>query len=174
MRRVAPYAGGVAHCELTDHFEVKADLPTTWRFFTAVENLAKITPPWLGFAVRTEASVEIGDGSLLDYTIRWMGLPIKWRTRIIYFSPPRQFIDVQLRGPYALWHHQHVFAPSGEGVICRDRVIYKLPLAPVAPLVHALVVKKQLMEIFRYRRNPIARELGWVRAVQEDVRIVKL
>jgi ligand-binding SRPBCC domain-containing protein len=59
-------------------------------------------------------------------------------------------------------------------VICRDRVIYKLPVAPIAPLVHALVVKRQLTEIFRFRRKVIARELGWMRAIQEDVRIERL
>jgi len=89
---------GVAYYELSDHFEVQADLPTTWRFFSAVENLAKITPPWLAFTVRLNGPVEIGDGSLLDYTIRWLGVPIRWRTRIIDWSPPRQFIDIQLRG----------------------------------------------------------------------------
>ena len=164
----------MAHYELTDHFEVQADLPTTWRFFSAVENLAKITPPWLAFTVRMNGPVEIRDGSLLDYTIKWMGFPIKWRTRIIDWSPPRQFIDIQLRGPYALWHHQHVFEPNNGGVICQDRVIYRLPGAPIAPLVHALVVNRQLTEIFRFRRKVIAQELGWVRAIQDDVKIVRL
>jgi len=73
-----------------------------------------------------------------------------------------------------LWHHQHVFEPSERGVVCRDRVIYKLPVAPIAPVVHAVVVKKQLIEIFRYRRKVIAQELGWVRALQEDVTVQKL
>jgi hypothetical protein len=40
--------------------------------------------------------------------------------------------------------------------------------------VHSLVVKRQLTENFRFRRKVIAQEVGWVRAVQEDVRIVKL
>jgi ligand-binding SRPBCC domain-containing protein len=173
-RRRPLMLAAVSYYELTDHFEVRSDLPTTWRFFSAVDNLAKITPPWLAFTVRTNGPVELRAGALLDYTIKWIGLPIKWRTRIIDWSPPRQFIDIQLRGPYTLWHHQHVFTPSKGGVECQDRVIYKLPVALVAPLVHAMVVKKQLMEIFQFRRKVIAEELGWVRAVQEDVRIVKL
>jgi len=53
-------------------------------------------------------------------------------------------------------------------------VIYKLPVAPIAPIVHAVVVKRQLTEIFRYRRNVIAQELGWIRALQEDVTITRL
>ena len=64
--------------------------------------------------------------------------------------------------------------PSERGVVCRDRVIYTLPMAPVAPLVHGLVVKKQLIEIFRYRRKVIAQELGWARGIQDDVTITRL
>src|SRR5690242_16926082 len=125
--------------ELTDHFVVDSPLERTWEFFSSAENLARITPPWLGFTVRTPGPIRIELDTLLDYTIRWTGVPIRWRTRIIDWSPPRQFIDLQVRGPYALWLHQHTFEPGdGGGVSCRDRVIYKLPLAPVAPLVHGL------------------------------------
>jgi ligand-binding SRPBCC domain-containing protein len=160
--------------ELTDHFVVKSDPDKTWDFFSRAENLPRITPPWLSFEVRTPGSIEIRDGTLLDYTIRWMGVPVRWRTRIIDWSPPRQFIDLQLRGPYALWHHQHVFEPVEDGVSCRDRVLYKLPAGPLGRVAHAAMVKRQLTEIFRFRRKVIADELGWVRAVQDDVRITRV
>jgi ligand-binding SRPBCC domain-containing protein len=160
--------------ELTDHFVVAAPPDKTWDFFGRAENLPAITPPWLGFTIHTPAPITIGSDSLLDYTIRWAGLPIRWRTRIIDWSPPRQFIDLQVRGPYALWHHQHTFEPVADGVECRDRVIYKLPAPGVSRLVHAAVVKRQLLGIFRYRREVIGRELGWVRAVQADVEVRRL
>lgn len=157
--------------ELTDQFIVPASPEETWRFFSAAENLPLITPPWLAFQLRMPEAIVIEQDTLLDYSIRWVGIPVKWRTRIIDFSPPRQFIDLQLRGPYALWHHQHTFAPVAEGVLCRDRVIYRLPLGWLGRLTHTLVVRRQLRAIFRYRRRVIARELGWVRAVQPDIEI---
>lgn len=155
--------------ELTDQFIVAASLDETWRFFSAAENLPLITPPWLAFRIRTPGTIVIEPDTLLDYTIRWLGIPVTWRTRIIDFTPPRQFIDLQLRGPYALWHHQHTFAPVAEGVLCRDRVIYRLPFGALGRLTHRLVVRRQLRAIFRFRRRVIARELGWVRAVQDDI-----
>jgi ligand-binding SRPBCC domain-containing protein len=160
--------------ELTDHFQVAADIERTWQFFSTANNLPLITPPWLGFT--TVRAGPIAQDAVLDYTIRWMGIPVKWRTRIIDFSPPRQFIDLQINGPYALWHHQHTFMPSPDrnGVICFDRVIYALPVPLVRRAVHALVVRRQLTEIFRYRRKVIGEHLGWVRAVQEDVQITRL
>jgi hypothetical protein len=163
--------------ELTDHFLVRADAEQTWAFFSHAENLPLITPPSLGFTVLTPRPIRIRDDSLLDYTIRWAGVPVRWRTRIIEWSPPRQFIDLQLRGPYTLWHHQHTFspAPDGEpGTICRDRVIYKLPLGWMGRVTHALVVRRQLIDIFRYRRKVIAERLGWGRALQEDVEVKRV
>jgi ligand-binding SRPBCC domain-containing protein len=161
--------------ELTDRFEVPATIEQTWAFFSNAENLPQITPPWLKFSVSTSGPVEIKLDSILDYTITWKGIPMHWRTRIIDYSPPRQFIDLQIRGPYALWHHQHSFEPSPTGgVVCADRVIYKIPLGPVGRFIHALTVRKQLLDIFRYRRTIIGRSLGGIRPLQDDVRIVTL
>src|SRR5215210_768060 len=133
--------------ELTDRLVVASDIEPTWDFFSRADNLPVITPAWLNFEVRTPMPVEMRRGTLLDYTIRWAGVPVKWRTRIIDWSPPRQFIDIQVRGPYALWHHQHVFAPVGEGVSCEDHVIYKLPAGWLGRAVHAAAVGRQLKDI---------------------------
>jgi ligand-binding SRPBCC domain-containing protein len=165
--------------ELTDHFHVAADIDRCWRFFGSARNLPLITPPWLAFNVAmAEPLPEITLDSFLDYTIKWSGVPIRWRTMIIDWSPPRQFIDLQVRGPYALWHHQHTFTPvlarDGGGVACLDRVIYQLPVPGVRRVVHWFMVKKQLIEIFRFRRQVIGEHLGWVKAIQPDVQIRSL
>ena len=158
--------------ELTDHFEVSADPERTWQFFATARNLPLITPPWLHFRVTGDIRAPVGPDALLDYTIRWLGVPVKWRTKIIDWSPPRQFIDLQVRGPYALWHHQHTFTPTPSGgTDCRDRVIYRVPVPAVGRLVHHAIVRRQLLGIFRFRRKVIGERLGWVRAVQDDVRI---
>jgi ligand-binding SRPBCC domain-containing protein len=163
--------------QLTDRFRVSADLDTTWRFFSTAENLTRITPAWLGFTMDMPTPVTIVADTTLDYKIRWMAVPIRWRTKIIEWSPPRQFIDLQVRGPYALWHHQHTFTPGheqGGGIECFDRVIYRLPFGPIGTIAHGLTVRNQLLEIFRHRRKVIGEVLGGFRALQEDVRITRL
>ena len=157
--------------ELTDRFEVAATIDETWKFFSTADNLPRITPPWLKFTVSTPGPIEITLDSMLDYTIAWKGLPMRWRTRIIDFSPPRQFIDLQIRGPYALWHHQHTFdaKPDRAGVVCFDRVIYKIPVGPLGRVMHAIAVRNQLLDIFRYRRRVIGESFGGIRAIQPDV-----
>ncbi|HYE17440.1 MAG TPA: SRPBCC family protein [Tepidisphaeraceae bacterium] len=164
--------------QLTDAFEVSASAEDVWAFFSRAENLPDITPPGLGFRVVTPAPVTIANDALIDYTIKpvgWLRVRLRWRTRIIDWSPPRQFIDLQLRGPYALWHHQHTFAATERGTVeCRDRVLYKLPMGWVGRAVHAMGVKRQLLQIFRFRRKVIAERLGWVRALQADVEIARV
>jgi len=151
--------------QLTDHVIVSADLDRTWAFFSDASNLPKITPAWMQFSIRTPGPIDIQQDSIIDYQIKWMGIPIGWRTRIIDWSPKKQFIDLQIKGPYALWHHQHTFSPVEGGVECRDRVIYKLPLGWLGRIGHPIAVRKQLTEIFQFRRTAIATLLGPVRAM---------
>ncbi len=157
--------------QLTDRFIVKADPATTWKFFSDAGNLPRITPTWLSFESLTPGPIEIGLDTVLDYRIKSNGVPIRWRSLIVAWEPMRMFIDLQVRGPYAAWCHRHTFEQTPEGVECSDRVIYKLPGGPVGRVAHALMVKRQLTEIFEYRRKMITAELGWVRAVQEKVEV---
>src|SRR5215210_1090851 len=112
--------------ELTDRFIVRSSIDRTWEFFSTAANLPLITPAWLRFTMRTAAPVVIAQDALLNYTIRWMGVPVRWRTKIVDWDPPRQFTDLQVRGPYALWHHRHTFREGVGGVECCDRVIYRV------------------------------------------------
>lgn len=160
--------------ELTDRFSVAADLEKTWQFFGAAENLPAITPPWLKFRIISAPAEGLRDDSVLDYTIRWSGVPVRWKTMIIDWTPPHQFIDLQLRGPYTLWHHQHRFVEANGRIECSDRVIYKLPFGPLGRVTHAGLVRRQLLEIFRFRRRVISQRLGEMIALQSDVEIQPL
>jgi hypothetical protein len=99
-------------------------------------------------------------GAEIDYVIRWQGLPMKWKTVIAEYDPPHRFVDEQARGPYALWHHEHTFVETPEGVVIGDCVDCALPLGFLGRVAHALIVKRQLMAIFKYRQTAISQILG--------------
>jgi len=84
---------------------------------------------------------------------------LRWLTRIEDWEPGRRFVDRQLRGPYALWHHTHTFEPHPEGTLMRDRVRYRLPLGPLGAIAHVALVRRDLDAIFDFRRAEIARRL---------------
>jgi ligand-binding SRPBCC domain-containing protein len=127
-------------------------------FFGDAHNLEAITPPWLGFRVVTQRPIEMGPGTLIEYRLRLHGLPIRWRTTIAVWDPPHRFVDVQLSGPYAMWHHTHDFEPlpGGEpGTLMRDTVRYALPLGPLGELAHRAIVRRDLARIFDFRRDAV-------------------
>jgi len=130
-----------------------------FEFFADAFNLEAITPPWLHFALETPAPIEMGPGTLIRYRLRLHGLPIRWLTRIEAWEPGRRFEDVQVHGPYRLWHHSHTFEPHERGTLMRDRVSYALPLGPLGQAAHALLVRRDLQRIFDYRAGAVARRL---------------
>jgi ligand-binding SRPBCC domain-containing protein len=159
---------------LTDAFSVPTVLEKTWDFFSTADNLGQITPAWMGFRVTTRGVISLQAGSQISYRIRVLGLPMRWRTLITAWSPPNGFEDLQLDGPYAQWHHVHEFEAASGGTICRDRVLYRLPGGLLGPIVHRLLVRRQLLEVFRFRREAIGRLLGPVTPLQADVEIVRI
>jgi len=121
-------------------------------FFEDPRNLFDITPDWLSFVMKDrDAKTAMFEGAEFDYTIRWLGIPIPWRSRITGYKPPGQFTDIQITGPYRSWSHLHTFGEVSEGTLMSDTVAYQLPLGPLGNLVHALTVRRQLEDIFRYR-----------------------
>ena len=126
-------------------------------FFADAFNLESITPPWLRFEVVSERPIEMRVGATIDYRLRIHGAPIRWRTRIAAWEPPYRFVDEQIRGPYRLWRHEHLFTAQGDRTLAVDRVDY----APIGgALTHALFVKRDVRRIFEYRRRRLEELFG--------------
>jgi ligand-binding SRPBCC domain-containing protein len=130
-------------------------------FFADPANLQRLTPPWLHFEVITPAPLPRGEHAVFEYRLRVRGLPIRWRTLIESFEEGRRFVDRQIAGPYALWHHTHSFEdlPSG-GTRVIDRVRYKVGWGLIGRLVTALWVRRDIERIFAYRKQALAELFG--------------
>lgn len=141
-------------------FEKRQLLPVppdeAFRFFDRPENLAEITPAELGFRILTPSPIAMKEGALIDYTIRVLGVPVRWTTLITSYDPPRAFVDQQLKGPYSFWHHTHAFRAVEGGTEMTDTVMYLLPFGPLGDLLHVLAVRRQLEQIFEHRSRVIA------------------
>lgn len=124
-------------------------------FFSDAGNLEALTPPWMNFRIRTPLPIAMHAGTLIEYTIRWRGLPLRWVTEIRKWSVGQRFVDVQRAGPYHLWQHTHTFRRCDCGTEMEDVVQYALPLGPLGSIAHALVVRRDLDAIFDYRAQRI-------------------
>lgn len=129
-------------------------------FFEQPENLQELTPPFLHFQIETPLPITMKEGARIDYTIRLHGLALRWRTHIEAYVPGRRFVDVQLKGPYALWRHTHTFLEIEGGTEIRDHVEYELPFGPIGALGHRALVRRQLETIFDFRAKVVADRFG--------------
>jgi ligand-binding SRPBCC domain-containing protein len=134
---------------------IAAPRDEVFSFFETPHNLEAITPAFLKFQTLTPPPIRMAAGTLIDYQLRLYGVPIRWRTRIDVFDPPHRFVDVQLRGPYRRWHHEHEFIADGEDTRMIDRVEYELRLGPIGSLANAMFVRRSLEQIFDYRRDGV-------------------
>ena len=131
---------------------VARPLNETFAFFSDARNLDRLTPPWVGFKILTAGPIDMHAGTLIDYQIRIHGVPIRWRTEITAWDPPRGFTDVQLKGPYRWWHHEHRFEACDGGTRVIDEVEYA---APLPWLTHRLLVTRDVERIFNYRSEAL-------------------
>jgi len=145
---------------LRERQEVARPLDEVFEVFSRPENLEALTPDELRFRILTPKPVEMRAGTLIDYELRLSGVPIRWRTLITTCEPPHRFVDEQLKGPYALWHHRHTFTAVDGGTAIEDEVHYALPFGPLGRIAHALYVRRSLRRIFAFRRGMIAARFG--------------
>ncbi len=134
---------------------VRGSLSEVFAFFSDARNLEAITPPSLGFNVRS-APDELREGAVIEYDLRLHGIPLKWKTLIARWKADEEFVDVQLHGPYALWEHRHRFVPVEDGVRIEDRVSYALPFQPFGSIAGGFV-RDDVERIFAHRRAVIER-----------------
>jgi len=130
---------------------VKSDMETVFEFFSRPENLEKITPPAMSFNIMTPRPIEMKEGSIIDYTVKIVGIPTRWRTIITSYKKNEYFVDEQLKGPYSYWHHKHSFESVEGGINIIDEINYVLPLEAFRSIVHALFILPQLKKIFTFK-----------------------
>ena len=124
-------------------------------FFSDPRNLARITPPSLGFEIVQAPDRPLRADDRIDYSVRIMGIRFSWRTHITVWEPGARFIDEQERGPYAFWSHEHSLSDSVAGTLMVDHVEYRLPLGTLGRLAAGWWVRRNLRAIFDYRGTVI-------------------
>ena len=128
-------------------------------FFADPATLVRVSPPSLGLRLLGPPPAMTA-GATFDLRLTWFGLPLRWRTFVREYDPPFRFLDVQVRGPYARWEHRHIFLAEAGGTTVEDRTVYRLPLGVLGRLAHVLVVHRELVAMWKYRRLKIGELLA--------------
>ena len=137
-------------------------LEEAWDFFSSPHNLEKITPKDMRFDVISEVpDGKVYSGQIIKYIVSpVLNIPIHWVTEITHVEDQKYFVDNQRVGPYAMWHHQHIFKSVPGGVEMTDIVDYALPMGILGQFAHWLFVKRQVEQIFSFRRSTLTNFFG--------------
>jgi len=132
-----------------------------WAFFSNPQNLARITPPEMGFDVHNTLPNKMYAGMMIHHKVKPLaGIPLSWITEITHVQEGQYFVDEQRFGPFAMWHHEHHFEAQNGGTLIRDLISYKLPLGGFGALFHSLLVKPKMDAIFEFRRKTVTELFG--------------
>ena len=135
--------------ELIAHQWIERPIAEVFEFFADAHNLEALTPSSLRFGIVTPRPIDMSSGTTIDYRLRIHGIPIRWHSQIETWQPPYRFVDVQVRGPYRFWRHEHAFREDEHGTNIFDHVRYR---APGGRLANRLLVARDLKRIFCYRQ----------------------
>jgi len=133
-----------------------------WDFFSHPLNLDKITPPDVKFeTITTLPDNYITNGQRIHYKLRpLLNIPMRWETEIREVNMPYKFMDKQMKGPYAFWEHTHILERAPGGTKMTDTVRYALPMGILGQMMHSIMIKQQLNNIFDFRKKTLVRLFG--------------
>lgn len=118
-----------------------------------------MSPPWVGSPVRGVAPT-LKQGIEVPITIRKFGLDFDCTFKVIEFESDKKFVDVQVKGPFAHWRHDHIFeALEDRRSIMEDKISFSMPLGFISEPLFAGQVLSDLQRYFRYRHEVLQNEL---------------
>lgn len=146
-------------------FHKKQKLPITldiaWEFLSNPKNLSSLTPDKMNFKIISNVDRPMYAGQIIQYSVTPIsGIKAKWISEITHYVEGKYFVDLQLYGPYAFWHHKHFIHEIEGGVVMEDIIDYKVPFGILGRMVHPFMVKPKLEEIFSYRQKKLIELFG--------------
>jgi ligand-binding SRPBCC domain-containing protein len=142
---------------LKTHQKLAISLEKAWDFFSNPGNLAKITPKEMGFIITSGTPEQMFAGQIITYKIGiFPGIKSNWVTEITQVKEKAFFIDEQRFGPYKMWHHEHHFKKTEDGVLMTDRVTFKIPFGIFGRLAYLIFTKGKLYQIFSFRSQMLS------------------
>jgi ligand-binding SRPBCC domain-containing protein len=141
--------------------QLPISLDKAWEFLSNPKNLKVITPDYMSFNMVSHIDRPLYTGQIIQYIVTpLLGIKTQWVSEITHIEEKKYFVDEQMYGPYALWHHKHFVKEIPGGVELEDIIDYKVPLGILGQLVHPFLVKPKLEEIFNYRQEKLLELFG--------------
>lgn len=153
---MSPSCPGIMDGTLCFHAStrVPASAGALFEFHADPHNLPKVMPPTLKLvSLKTDGPAE--EGRLIELHCRegWL-LPLHLTCRWKVVQRPRVLVDEMVRGPFAVFVHEHRFEEEGQDAcILHDTVTFLLGRSWWLRLISAIIVRPYLSLLFKYRHH---------------------
>jgi len=118
----------------------------------------------MNFEVLKADTDNIYNGQHIHYKVSPLfGISMKWTSLISDVVKQKCFTDIQVNGPYKYWHHKHIFEKINGGIKVIDKINYALPFGCIGSILHPILVKNRLDQIFGYRNSKIKEIFGEIK-----------
>ena len=108
-------------------------------------------------AVAGVTSGQIGLGETVTWRAKHFGVTWRMTSMITALEPPHRFVDEQVKGPFQLFRHEHLFEPHPVGTRMIDHITFDAPLGPIGDLTEWLILGKYLPKLI-IERNTYLRD----------------
>jgi ligand-binding SRPBCC domain-containing protein len=138
---------------------IPASVDEVFAFHERPDAFALLQPPWERVQIlQPPRSLEVG--TVVRLRTKLGPLWIEIIAEHVAYEKNRRFEDVMTRGPFAKWHHKHLFFPDAGGCRLRDEIEYEPPLGLLGRFTAPLTVIPRLNRMFEYRHQVTLRELA--------------
>jgi ligand-binding SRPBCC domain-containing protein len=139
------------------HFHDRQVLPVSvaelFDFLIQPANLEQIMAKAMQVKVLSSSTPVIEKDTVIDYTFRKNGIPLRWQSKITEFEPNSYFADLQTKGPFRYWLHKHILRPVTGGTEITDDLTFEPPLGILGTVAYHAFIRRDIERIFTLRKK---------------------
>ncbi len=133
--------------------EIKCSVERAFDFHKDTNNLKLITPPGISVKILSiELPLKLGSEIVLNVT-QFGLIRNKWHIKLTEFVENKLITDTQIKGPFAVWKHKHIFEDKGETTLMTDEIEFKLPFGILGDIAYSVFVARLIRNQFEYRQK---------------------
>lgn len=141
------------HCILAVRSRLPVSAAEAFAWHERPGAFLRLRPPWEAIR-RLSQTGGIRNGGRTEFDVRIGPVWKRWIAVHQNYEPPRQFQDVQLSGPFALFEHTHrIVAVDEHSCELVDSIEYELPFGWLGDAVARHSIRRKLERVFRYRHH---------------------
>ncbi len=99
----------------------------------------------------TSGPITLGDS--VTWKARHFGIWWTMTSKITVLARPLRFVDEQEKGPFARFHHEHLFAPTSSGTRMVDHISFDAPAGPIGDVVEHVLLGRHLRRLIAERND---------------------